>query len=134
MFLSIYHSVIQPCWIRFSGGVGPNGCWALRTIQEGWNRSLNKNAKNRTERDDHSSTQNGTERERNDFDEGPRSRTEQKDFKKIGTCPALQHYDICSISICSVGICSIPFDLSSHLLYTSFALYSICSIPHLLYD
>ena len=57
----------------------------------------------RTERNDHSSTQNGTERdgtkrerkdkkeegERNDISEGPRSRTERNDFKKVGTCPAL---------------------------------------------
>ena len=28
----------------------------------------------------------------------------------------------------------VPFALSSHLLCTSFSLYSICSIPHLLYD
>ena len=28
----------------------------------------------------------------------------------------------------------VPFDLLSHLLYTSFALYSIYSIPHLLYN
>ena len=32
--------------------------------QEGWNRSLNKNAKNGTEREDHSSTQNEPERDR----------------------------------------------------------------------
>ena len=31
--------------------------------REGWNRSLNKNAKNGTEREDCSSTQNGTERD-----------------------------------------------------------------------
>ena len=66
----------------------------------GWNRSLTKNAKNGTERDDRSSTQNGTERnvngtiekkerERKDLAEGPHSRTEQNDFKKVGTCPAL---------------------------------------------
>jgi len=41
------------------------------------------------------SGQNGTERykkkeqERNDLAEGPRSRTERNDFKKVGTCPAL---------------------------------------------
>ena len=29
------------------------------------------------------------ERERNDLAEGPRSRTERNDFKKVGTCPAL---------------------------------------------
>ena len=29
------------------------------------------------------------ERERNDIAEGPRSRTERNDFKKVGTCPAL---------------------------------------------
>ena len=28
----------------------------------------------------------------------------------------------------------VPFALSRHLLYTSFALYAICSIRHLLYD
>ena len=35
----------------------------LKVLREGWNRSLNKNAKNGTERDDRSSTQNGTERD-----------------------------------------------------------------------
>ena len=53
--------------------------------------------------EDRSSTQNGTEwdgtereknnkkeeRERNDLAEGPRSRTERNNFKKVGTCPAL---------------------------------------------
>ena len=29
------------------------------------------------------------ERERNDLAEGPRSRTERNDFKKVGTCPVL---------------------------------------------
>ena len=29
------------------------------------------------------------EREQNDLAEGPRSRTEQNDFKKVRTCPAL---------------------------------------------
>ena len=29
------------------------------------------------------------ERERNDLAEGPRSRMERNDFKKVGTCPAL---------------------------------------------
>ena len=29
------------------------------------------------------------ERERNDLAEGPRSRTERNNFKKVGTCPAL---------------------------------------------
>ena len=52
--------------------------------------------KHGTERDDRYSTQNetgqnGRERkklERNDPDEGPRSRTERKDKKKVGTCLA----------------------------------------------
>ena len=48
--------------------------------------------------EDCSPTQNGTEREqndkkeeqeRNDLAEGPCSRTEQNNLKKIGTCPAL---------------------------------------------
>ena len=53
--------------------------------------------------EDRSSTQNGTEwdgtereknnkkeeRERNDLADGPRSRTERNNFKKVGTCPAL---------------------------------------------
>ena len=36
-------------------------------------------------------TENTTEkeRERNDWSEDPRSRTERNDFKKVGTCPAL---------------------------------------------
>ena len=66
----------------------------------GWNRSSTKNAKNETERNDRSSTQNGTDRnqngtiekkegDRNDLDEGPCSRTERNDLKKVGTCPAL---------------------------------------------
>ena len=29
------------------------------------------------------------EREQKDLAEGPHSRTERKDFKKVGTCPAL---------------------------------------------
>ena len=29
------------------------------------------------------------EQERNDLTEGPRSRTERNDLKKVGTCPAL---------------------------------------------
>jgi len=37
----------------------------------------------------------GTERERNDLAEGPRSRTERNDFKKVGTCPALVIIDLC---------------------------------------
>ena len=51
-----------------------------------------------------------------------------------------RRYNICSISIysmviCSSSICSIKsFALSSHLLYTSFVLYVICSIFNLLYD
>ena len=55
-----------------------------------------RNAKNGTEQGDHFSTKNRTERnrtraerERNDLAEGPRSRTERNDFKKVGTCPAL---------------------------------------------
>ena len=59
----------------------------------------------RTERngEDRSSTQNGMEwdgtereknnkkeeRERNDLAEGPRSRTERNNLKKVRTCPAL---------------------------------------------
>ena len=31
------------------------------------------------------------ERKRNDSVEGPRSRTERNDFKKVGTCPALDN-------------------------------------------
>ena len=30
------------------------------------------------------------EQERNDLAEGPRSRTERNNFKKVGTCPALE--------------------------------------------
>ena len=30
------------------------------------------------------------EKERNDLAEGPRSRTERNNFKKVGTCPDLQ--------------------------------------------
>ena len=79
----------------------------LRTEQEVCNHSSNKNAKNRTEREDRSSTQNGTngmeqngmeqnengtikkKQEWKDWAEGPHSRMEQNDFKKSGTCPAL---------------------------------------------
>ena len=47
----------------------------------------------RTERNGTKRNENGTiekkERERNDLAEGPRSRTERNDFKKVGTCPAL---------------------------------------------
>ena len=63
--------------------------------------------KNRTERDNHSSTQNGTERDRTEHEwninetieekeqelnvlaEGPYSRMKRNDFKKVGMCPAL---------------------------------------------
>ena len=61
---------------------------------ETFKRSLNKNAKNGTEREDRSSTQNWTERdgierndtrkmerERNDLADGPSSRTERNDLK-----------------------------------------------------
>ena len=63
-----------------------------------------RSAKNGTERWDRFSTQNGTEqketewerndlkkteRERNDLAEGPRSRTERNDLKKVRRCPAL---------------------------------------------
>ena len=78
-----------------------NVLW-LTTEREGWNRSLNKNAKNGTEQEDRSLSQNRTEldgterernnkkeRERNELVEGPRSRTERNYFKKVGTCPAL---------------------------------------------
>ena len=50
----------------------------IKKEQEGYNRSSTKNAKNRTEREDCSSTQNGTERdgterERNDKKRGTRT-------------------------------------------------------------
>ena len=75
----------------------------MRTEQEGCNQSSTKNTKNGKEQEDNSSTQNetewdGTEREQNDkkeeqewnnLAEGPCSRTERNDFKKVGTCPAL---------------------------------------------
>ena len=58
--------------------------------------------RNGTERPFFYSERNGTERERNDkkkeeqerndLAEGPRSRTERNDFKKVGTCPALMKY------------------------------------------
>ena len=48
------------------------------------------------------------ERERNDLAEGPRSRTELNDFKKVGTCPAL-------ISVCIV----------QHLRFSGFILYPL---------
>ena len=53
-------------------------------------------------------------------------RTLMHQFLFTNSAQRERRYDICSISICSLAICSIvPFDLSSHLLYTSFALYSI---------
>ena len=70
----------------------------IKTKQEGCNcSSSTKNAKNGREREDRSSTQNGTERdgsererndkkeerERNDLAEGPRSRMGWNDFKKV---------------------------------------------------
>ena len=68
----------------------------------GWNRSLTKNTKNGTERDNRCKTKNGTgrngtrteqlkkkKREQNDQAEGLCSRTERKDFKNVGACPAL---------------------------------------------
>ena len=68
----------------------------------GWNRSLTKNTKNGTEREDHSLTKNGTEwygmerepnnwktkeRERNDLAEGHHSRTQRNGFKKVCVQP-----------------------------------------------
>ena len=71
-------------------------------------RGMELFAKNRTERDDRSSTQNGTEldrsenkwninetieekeQEQNDLAEGPYSRMKWNDFKKVETCPALE--------------------------------------------
>ena len=52
-------------------------------------RSSTKNAKNVTEQDDRSYTQNGTKIEWNDLAEGPLSRIEWNDFKKVGTYSAL---------------------------------------------
>ena len=47
----------------------------------------------RTEWDGTGRNENGTiekkEQEQNDLAEGPRSRTEQSNFKKLGACPAL---------------------------------------------
>ena len=47
----------------------------------------------RTERNGREQNENGTvekkEREQNDLAEGPRSRTERNNFKKVGKCPAL---------------------------------------------
>ena len=47
--------------------------------------------RNRTEWDGTEQERNDQkeERERNDLAKGPRSRTERNDFKKVGTCPAL---------------------------------------------
>ena len=47
--------------------------------------------RNMTERDETERERNDKkeERERNDLAEGPRSRTKRNDFKKVGTCPAL---------------------------------------------
>ena len=63
--------------------------------REGWNCSLNKNAKNGTECEDHSSTQKGTEldrmikkeQERNNLAEGPLSRMEQFQKSRNGPSP-----------------------------------------------
>ena len=46
----------------------------------------------RTERNGTERNENGTikKEERNDLAEGPRSRTERNDFKKVGMCPALE--------------------------------------------
>ena len=95
----------------------------LRTEQEGCNHSSTKNAKNGTEREDRSSTQNGTERnwtiqkkeqEWNDLAEGPRSRTEWKDFKKVRTCPALTEvdYDPQGVALCYSNL------TQNHLVYS----------------
>ena len=48
----------------------------LRTERNGTERNVMERYKKR-------------EQERNDLAEGPRSRTERNDFKKVGTCPAL---------------------------------------------
>ena len=64
---------------------------------------MTKNAKNGTEQDDCSSTQNEMERdrmegERNDLlAKGPPSRTERNNFKIVGICPALVSGDMMMI-------------------------------------
>ena len=50
-------------------------------------RSSTQNERNETERNENGPIKK--ERERNDLAEGPRSRTERNDFKKVRTCPAL---------------------------------------------
>ena len=46
----------------------------------------NRTGQNRTERERNDKKEEG---EKNDLAEDPRSRTEWNDFKKVGTCPAL---------------------------------------------
>ena len=47
-----------------------------------WNRSLTKNAKNETERDDHSSTQNGTERDGTERERNENGTIEKKEWER----------------------------------------------------
>ena len=80
---------------------GDRNVLRLRMERDGWNRSSNKERQERngTGRPFFYFERNGTERERNDLKkteqeqnnlaEGPRSRLERNDFKKVGTCPAL---------------------------------------------
>ena len=43
------------------------------------------------------------EQERNDLAEGPRSRTERNDLKKVGTCPTLGIVKVGLYGLCTQG-------------------------------
>ena len=54
------------------------------------------------------------ERERNDLAEGPRSRTERNNFKKVGTCPALVIL-LCMLNVALLSILSLTLLLKKIL-------------------
>ena len=80
-----------------------------------------------TERD--GTERDGTERERNNLAEGPRSRTERNDFKKVGTCPALPRCSRVSPQRFSSLRSSLSCRISQLLLIIMFVQQLLLSLP-----
>ena len=119
-----------------NGTWGWNRSW-LRT-EQGWNHSSNKERqeRNRTgrpffysERNRTQQDETRTERERNDLAEGPRSRTERNDFKKVGTCPALPRCSRVSPQRFSSLRSSLSCRISQLLLIIMFVQQLLLSLP-----